>query len=91
MPWLRKSYVIRLYVNNYMIPISILTHPLLPIEPLGAPCCCHPHFSYIDSDTSYSCTDLDITFYTSALALFGAEVLYILQSQGQTACLIAGL
>ena len=61
--------------------IPILTHPLLPTKPLQAPCRCHPHLSYTNSDT---------TFYTSALALSGAEVLRVLWNQGQVACLMAG-
>ena len=66
--------------DAHVIPIS--THFLLPTEPLQAPCRCHPYFS---------CTDLDITSHTSALAFSGAEVLCVLRSQGQVACLIAGL
>ena len=33
--------------------------------------------------------DLDITFYTSTLVLLEKEILFVLQSQGQAACLIA--
>ena len=64
----------------------ISTHPLLTTKlltkPLQAPCRYHPHLSY---------TNLDITFYTSALGLSRVEVLHALQSKGQAACLIAGL
>ena len=70
MPWSRDGHV-----------ILILSHPLLPTKTLQAHCCRHPHFSRIDSDTTYSRTDLDITSHTLALALFGAEVLHVLQSQ----------
>ena len=61
---------------------SISTHSLLTTKLLQVPRCCHPHFS---------CTDLDTTSYTSALAFSGAEVLHVLQSQGQIAWLMAGL
>ena len=37
------------------------------------------------------CTDSDITSYTFTLVLFGEEVLHVLQSQGQAACLMANL
>lgn len=50
-----------------------------------APYCCHLYFSCIDSDTTCSYINLDITFYTSALALSRAEVLHIFQSH----CLLA--
>ena len=66
--------------DGHVIPISI--HPLLLTELLQALCRCHPHLFRTDSDT---------TSHTSALALFGAEVLCVLRSQGQAACLIAGL
>ena len=36
-------------------------------------------------------TDLDITSHTPALALSGEEVLRVLRTQGQAACLMAGL
>ena len=42
-------------------------------------------------DTTYSYTNLDITFHTSAIALFKKKFLRILQNQGQAAYLIAGL
>ena len=71
----------RLCINGHVIPISILTYPLLATEPLQAPCRCHPHLSYINSD---------ITSHTSALALSEAEVLRVLRSRGQAACLMAG-
>ena len=61
--------------------ISISSHPLLQIEPLQAPRRCHPHFACINLDTTYSCTDLNITSYTSALAFSKAEILRVLQSQ----------
>ena len=35
-------------------------------------------------------TDLDITSHTPALALSGGEVLRVLRSRGQAACLMAG-
>ena len=53
-------------------PWSISTHPLLTTKPLQAPRHCHPHLS---------CTDLDTTSYTSALALSRAEVLCVLRSR----------
>ena len=65
--------------DGYVIPIS--THPSLPTKLLQAPCRCHPHLS---------CTDSDTTSHTSALAFSRAEVLRVLQSQGQAACLMAG-
>ena len=71
-----------LYINGHVIPISISTHSSLPTKPLQASHCCHPYFSRTDSD---------ITFHTSALALFEAKVLCVLQNQGQAACLMAGL
>ena len=55
-----------------------------------APHRCHPHLPRTDSDTTYSRTDSDITSHTSALALSGAEVLRVLRSRGQAACLMAG-
>ena len=73
---------------GHVIPIS--SHPSLPTEPLRAPRRCHPHLSRTDSDTTYSRTDSDITSHTSALALSGAEVLRVLRSRGQAACLMAG-
>ena len=79
MPWSRDGHV---------IPIS--SHPLLPTKPLQAPRRRHPHLSRTDSDTTYSRTDSDITSHTSALALSGAEVLRVLRSRGQAACLMAG-
>ena len=51
---------------GYVIPIS--SYPLLPTKPLRAPRHCH---SYL------SCTDLDVTFHTSALAFSGEVVLRI--------------
>ena len=51
----------------------------------------HPkilHASLSASDLSR--TDLDITSYTLALALFGEEVLHVLRSRGQAACLMTG-
>ena len=80
MPWSRNSHV---------IPIS--SHPSSPTEPLQALHCCHPHLSHTNSDTTYSCTNSDTTSYTSVLALSRAEVLRVLWSQGQAACLMAGL
>ena len=62
--------------------IAISSHPSFPTEPLQAPRCRHPHLS---------CTDSDTTSHTSALALSGAEVLRVLRSRGQAACLMAGL
>ena len=56
-----------------------------------APHRCHPHLPRTDSDTTYSRTDSDTTSHTSALALSGAKVLRVLRSQGQAACLMAGL
>ena len=82
MLWSHKGHVIRQCVTSHVIPILISTYPLLPTKSLQAPCCCHPHFSY---------TDLDITFYISTLALFGEEVLRVLRSRDQAACLMAGL
>ena len=49
-----------------------------------------PHLSCTNSDITYSRTNLDITSYTSTLALSKEEVLRVLQSQGQAACLMAG-
>ena len=69
----------RLCVNGHVIPIS--SHPSLPTEPLRAPRRCHPHLSRTDSD---------ITSHTSTLALSGGEVLRVLRSRGQAACLMAG-
>ena len=57
-------------------------HPLLPTEPWRAP--------RTDSDTTYSRTDSDTTSHTSVLALSGKEVLRVLRSRGQAACLMAG-
>ena len=51
----------------------------------------HRRYSRTDSDTTYSRTDSDTTSHTSVLALSGQEVLRILQSRGQAACLMAGL
>ena len=83
--------MIRLYVNSHIILILILTHLLLPTKLLGAPCCCHPHLSRTDLNTTYSRTDSNIISHISAIALSGAEVLCVLQSRGQAVCLIAGL
>ena len=71
MPWSRNGHV-----------IPILSYPSLTTKLLRASCCCYPHFSR---------TDLDTTFYTSALAFFRAKVLRVLRSRGQAACLMAGL
>ena len=52
----------------------------------------HPkilHASFSASDLPR--TDSDTTSHTSALALSGAEVLRVLRSRGQAACLMAGL
>ena len=46
----------------------------------------HCRYSCTDLDTIYYCTNSDITSYTSALALSGAEVLCVFQSR----CLVAG-
>ena len=70
---------------------SISIYPLLPTKLLRAPRCCHPHLSCIDLNTTYSCTNLNTTSYTSVLALSRKEVLRVLQSRGQAACLMAGL
>ena len=43
------------------------------------------------SVSDFSCIDLDITSYISVLALSREEVLRVLQSQGQAACLMASL
>ena len=40
---------------------------------------------------TYSCTNLDTISYTLALIFFEKKVLYVLQSQGQAACLMASL
>ena len=69
----------------------ISTHPSLLTKPLQAPRRCHPHLFCTDSDTTYFCTDLDTTSHTSVLALFRKEVLRVLQTRGQAACLMAGL
>ena len=83
----------RLCVIGHVISISC--HPLLPIKLwtklLQATCCCHSHLSCTNSDITYSCTDSVITPYTSALVFSGKEVPRVLQSRGQTVCLIAGL
>ena len=70
MPWLRDSQV-----------ISILSHLLLLTKQLQAHCRRQPHLYYTDLDTTYSRANLDITSYTSALALSGAEILRVLQSR----------
>ena len=62
---------------TYLLLITKLSTKLFQIL-----CRCYPHLSYIN---------LDITFYTLTLALSRAEVLCVLQSQGQAAYLIAGL
>ena len=77
MPWSRDGHV---------IPIS--SHPSFPTEPLQAPRRRHPHLSRTDSDTTYSRTDSDTTSHTSVLALSGKEVLRVLRSRGQAACLM---
>ena len=73
MLWSRESHVIRLYVNGYIIPISILTNLLfsieLPTKLLQTPCCCHLYLF---------CINLDITSYTSTLAFSQKKVLCIL-------------
>ena len=82
MPWSR-DLTLCLAVTWFQ---SISTHPLLITklltEPLQASCYCYPHFF---------CTDSDTISHTSALALSKAEVLCVLQSQSQAACLMAGL
>ena len=71
--------------------VTISSHLLLSTKPLQAPCCCHPHLSCTNLNITYSCIDLNITSHTSTLALSRGEILHVLQSQGQAACLIAGL
>ena len=65
--------------DGHVVPIS--SHLLLPTEPLQAPRCCYPHLSCTNSDTTYFCTDSDITSYILAPAFFEAKVLHVLQSQ----------
>ena len=89
MPWSHKNYVIRLFVNGQVIPIS--SRPLLSIKLLQVLYHCHLHFSYTDLDITYSYIKLDITSHISTLAFFREDVLCVLQSQGQAAYLIAGL
>ena len=51
----------------------------------------HPILYALLLASNLFCTDSDIIFYISALALFGAKVLCVLQSRGQAACLMANL
>ena len=87
MSWSRKSHVIPIVCHWSRNPVidlnssftsnwtSNIFYPIL-------------HASLLASDLPR--TDSDITPYTSALVLFGAEVLRVLRSRGQAACLMAG-
>ena len=88
MQWSYESHIIRPCVNGHMI--LILSYFLLSTKPLQAPYRCHLHLFCTDSDTTYSCTNSDITSYTSTLVFSRKKVLRILQSRGQATCLIAG-
>ena len=69
--------------SYYLLPIKFPTKlsTELPIKSLQTPRCYHSHLSCTNLDTTYSCTNLDTTFYIAALAISGAKVLRVLQSQ----------
>ena len=69
---------------NINLDLSFASHQTLDIF--------YPKILHTSLSTSnLTCTNSDIISHTSALALSGEEVLCVLQSQGQAACLIAGL
>ena len=51
----------------------------------------HPILYILLSALDLPHNNLDITSHILASTLFGAKVLYVLQNQGQAACLMAGL
>ena len=86
MPWSRGSYVIGLYVQWSHDPDIELSFASNQTSNIFNPKILHASFSASDFSrhrASHRClgqlprTDLNKTSYTSALALSGAEVLYI--------------
>ena len=64
---------------------------MLSTKLLQVPHCCYPHPHCTNLDTTYFCINLDIIFYTLALAFFRKKVLLILQSWGQATYWMASL